>query len=384
MDSFLKITFWTALVLMVYAYCLYPVLLWLLERLFKAPKFLSNNDCPAVSLIVTAYNEEKVIESRIRNCLALDYPKDKLEIIIASDGSTDKTTEIVQKYASEGVVLHAYSERRGKVNALNETVPRAKHSIVLFSDANTMFTRQAVKKLVPHFADPNVGCVCGGLQFISAQGSTTGELEGIYWRYEIFLKKMEGKRGALLGANGAIFAIRKGLYQPLESDTIIEDFVLPMRILQKGFACLYAPEASAIEEAAHKIVQEKQRRIRIGAGDFQALFRLLPMLNPLRGFPALAFFSHKVLRWLAPFFLIIAFVTNIFLLTSGGVYVFIFILQCVFYLAALAGQLMAHRKKSFKLLSLCYYFVSMNLALFLGFLKFLQGTQSVKWDRTER
>jgi len=373
-----------ALILISYAYCFYPVLLWLLDRFFKVQKFLSNEDCPPVSLIVAAYNEEKVIESRIRNCLALDYPKDKLEIIIASDGSSDGTTDIVRRYAPEGVVLHAYAERRGKVNVLNETVPKAKYSIVLFSDANTAFTRQAVKKLVRYFADPNVGCVCGGLQFVNAEGSNTGELEGIYWRYETFLKKIEGRRGALLGANGAIFAIRKGLYQSLESDTIIEDFVLPMRILQKGFACLYASEASAIEEAAHKIVHERQRRVRIGAGDFQSLFRLLPMLNPFRGFPALAFFSHKVLRWLAPFFLAVAFAANIFLLTSGRPYIFIFILQCAFYSAALAGRGMVRRKKQFKLLSLAYYFASMNLALFLGFLKFLQGTQSVKWNRTER
>lgn len=385
MDIFLKILFWTSLGLTVYTYVLYPLLLIILDRLFKPQPFQTADDCPPVSLVIAAYNEEKVIEGRIRNCLSLDYPKDKLEIIVASDGSTDRTAEIAQKYAFDGVTLYAYPQRRGKVNVLNETVMKAKNGILVFSDANTMFTRPAVKKLVRYFADSRVGCVCGGLQFVNADGSYTGDLEGIYWRYETFLKKMEGKRGSLLGANGAIFAIRRELFQQVESDTIVEDFVMPMKILGMGYACVYAPEASAIEEAAHKIVHEKQRRIRIGAGDFQALFRLLYMLNPLKGFSALAFFSHKVLRWFAPFFLAIVFATNICLLPDGRRYIVIFALQVLFYVFAWIGRTLANRKKNnYKIFSLCYYFVSMNVALFLGFLRFLKGQQSVKWNRTER
>ena len=386
MFLFIIFLFWTSLFLILYSYIFYPIILILLEKISQPKAFHTNDEYyPPVSLIIAAYNEEKVIEGRIKNCLALDYPKDKLEIIVASDGSSDRTAEIIQQYAHDGVTLMAYPQRRGKVNVLNETIPKAKNGVVIFSDANTMFTRPAIKKMVRYFADPLVGCVCGGLQFVNADGSYTGDLEGIYWRYETFLKKMEGKRGAVLGANGAIFSIRKDLYVPLEPDTIVEDFVMTMRILQKGFACVYAPEAAAIEEAAHKIIQEKQRRIRIGAGDFQALCRLWPMLNPARGFSALAFLSHKVLRWLAPFFLIFLFVTNVFIFTHGCRYLLIFILQLSFYGMALIGEFLALRtKKNFKLFSLCYYFVSMNMGLFLGFVKFMKGTQSVKWNRTER
>ncbi len=337
-----------------------------------------------MSIIIAAYNEEKVIEGRIDNCLALDYPKDKLEIIIASDGSSDQTPTIVSRYASEGVTCFDYKERRGKVNVLNETVPKAKHNLVVFSDANTMFKRDALKKLIRHFADDRIGCVVGGLQFINAKGSSTAELEGVYWRYETLLKKLEGKRGSLLGANGAIFGIRKELFIALEPDTIVEDFVLPMKILERGFHVVYAPEASAIEEAAHKIIQEKQRRIRIGAGDFQALFRLLPMLNPLRGFPALAFWSHKALRWFAPIFMVIAFISNLLIFNQGEFFKLTFIFQYVFYILAFIGQLLSRTPRNFKIFSLCYYFVSMNVALLLGLIRYLTGTQSVKWKRTER
>ncbi len=379
-----KIIFWLSLFFLIYSYVFYPLLLALLAKIWKVKEFKLSSELPKLSLIIAAYNEEKVIKGRIENCLNLDYPQDSLEIIIASDGSSDKTNEIVREYQSRGIILLDFENRRGKVNVLNEIVPQAKHSIVVFSDANTMFKRDALKKLVRYFGDSRVGCVCGGLQFVNAKGSNTGELEGVYWRYETMIKKFEGRRGSLLGVNGAIFAIRKECYYSCPPDTIVEDFVMPMKILEKGHAVVYEPEAIAIEEAAHKIIHEKQRRIRIGAGDFQALFRLLPMLNPFRGFPALAFWSHKVLRWFAPFFLIICFFTNLSLFAKEPVYAVIFIIQCVFYGCAFIGQMFSWSGINIKLFSLCYYFVSMNLALLLGFVRYLTGRQNVKWQRTER
>ena len=382
--SLSEIIFWISSFLIVYSYAIYPLFLYLLYKpdpIADVP--VRSEDLPHVSLVIAAYNEEKVIQSRLENCLALDYPKDKLEIIIASDGSDDRTNEIVRSYSDKGIVLFDYQDRRGKVNVLNETVPQVKHAIVAFSDANTMFKNDALRKLVAPFEDVKIGCVCGGLQFINAAGSKTGELEGFYWRYETMLKKMEGARGSLLGANGGIFAVRKELFVQCPSDTIVEDFFLPMKILQNGHYVVYEPHASAIEEAAHKIVQEKERRIRIGAGDFQALFRLLPMLNPLRGFPALAFWSHKVLRWCAPFFLIISFVTNLFLL-SNIFYLMLFMLQILFYLCAVMGRILSHAQKNIRFFNLCYYFVSMNSALFLGFCRYVANKQNVAWQRTER
>jgi len=324
-----------------------------------------------------------VIKGRIENCLALDYPRDHLEIIIASDGSMDQTNAIVKQYEEQGVQLIDYPQRRGKVNVLNDTIERARHNIIVLSDANTMFKRDALRKLVRYFSDDSVGSICGGLSFVNAEGSKIGELEEVYWRFETFLKIMEGRRGALLGGNGAIYAIRKDLFEKCPEDTIVEDFFIPMKILEKGYKVIYVPEACAIEEASKKIVQEKHRRIRIGAGDFQALFRLLPLLNPFKGFVSLAFWSHKVLRWFAPFFLLLLFVTNLMLI-ENQIYFLLFILQSAFYISAIIGQVLSWSGINIKIFSLCYYFVSMNLALFLGFVKYITGGQSVAWKRTER
>ena len=370
--------------LIIYSYVLYPILLLIWDKLSNAKNcYKTSEDLPGVSILIAAYNEEKFIKSRIENCFALDYPKDKLEIIIASDGSSDQTATIALDYTNKGISLFDYKERRGKVNVLNETLPQTKYSIVVFSDANTHFKPDAIKNLVRHFGDEKIGCVVGRLQFVNAEGSSTADLEGIYWRYETMLKKLEGKRGCLLGANGGIFAIRKNLFIKLPPDTIVEDFVMPMKILEGGHAVIYEPNAHAIEEAAHKIIQEKQRRIRIGAGDFQALFRLLPMLNPFKGFPAIAFWSHKVLRWFTPFFMAISLITNLFLINHPK-FLLIFLTQCLFYISALLGQYLSHVGKHNKIFNLCYYFVSMNLALFLGFIRYMSGTQSVKWKRTDR
>lgn len=367
-----------------YSYVFYPLLLLVLSKLYSRPSPRGVSAWPKVSIVIAAYNEEKVIAKRIENCLALDYPPGHLQIVIASDGSDDGTAAIVSRYADQGVTFLNYQQRRGKVNVLNETVPRVQHAIVVFSDANTVFEKDAVKQLARHFQNPRIGCVCGRLKFVNAQGSRTADLEGVYWRYETFLKTVEGSRGALLGANGAIFAIRKELFFHCPPDTIVEDFVLPMKILEKRYQVIYEPQALALEEAAKHIIQEKQRRVRIGAGDFQALFMLLGMLDPRRGFPALAFWSHKVIRWFVPFFLILAFAANLPLVDTHPVYRVTMILQCLFYLSACVGQVLSWVGRQSRIFSLCYYFVSMNLALLLGFFNFLGRAQKVTWARTER
>lgn len=253
----IKLIFWTSISLVLYAYIIYPLLLILIDKTRKRVDVKMTDVLPKVSVIIAAYNEEKVIENRILNCLSLDYPPELLEVIVASDGSTDGTAGIAGRYVGEGVILYDYKTRRGKVNVLNETIKKAKHPLIVFSDANTGFKRDALKNLVRHFGDDTVGAVCGALYFINADGSNNGELEGIYWKYETFLKRMEGHRGCLLGANGAIYAIRKELYEDCPPDTIVEDFFIPMKFLQRGYKVIYDPEANAVEESAYKIVQEK-------------------------------------------------------------------------------------------------------------------------------
>lgn len=380
---FIKILFWLSVLLITYTYILYPVFLIALNRFRPVPEPIFASRFPGVSVIIAAYNEQKDIAARIENLLELDYPRENLEIIIASDGSSDKTNEIVRQYESRGVKLFDFPGRRGKVNVLNEIVPQVMHPIVAFSDANSLFKKDALKCLVRNFQDEKVGCVCGLLRFVTAEGTKSGELEGVYWRFETMLKKLEGKRGALLGANGAIFAIRKELFIPLPSNTIVEDFVLPMKILERGYKVIFEPEAAAVEETAKHIIHEKERRIRIGAGDFQAISLLGPMLNPRRGFPALAFWSHKVIRWCVPFFMITAVLTNLILIHEPLYFLF-FLLQCLFYFMAMIGQVLSWSHIYIKFFSLCYYFVSMNAALFLGFVRFVTNTQKVAWNRTER
>lgn len=383
LTSFFTTLFWISAALILYAYIVYPAILLLLQRSSGCKKPSATSYRPDVTLIISAYNEEKIIEGKIINSLGLEYPPGQLEIIIASDGSDDRTVEIAQKYINQGITLFDYPQRRGKVNVLNATVPKAQNAIIVLSDANTLFASDAIEKLVHHFADPKVGCVCGALQFVSAEGSHTGDLEGLYWKFETFLKKIEGARGALLGANGGIYALRKELFYSCPPETIVEDFVIPMKILGTGYKVLYEPQAVAVEETTKLISQEKQRRIRIGAGDFQALFLLSSMLNPVKGFPAFAFWSHKVIRWFIPFLLIGAFVSNLFL-WHWPFYRLTFLLQGLFYLGALIGQILSQFQRKIKILSVCHYFVVMNVGLLLGFFRFLWGQQRVTWERTER
>jgi len=373
--------------LVIYAYALYPLILLMISGINSMDRRPETGDRrplePSVTVVVSAYNEEKVIAERIRNVLDSTYPKEKLEILIGSDGSTDDTNKIIDEYASKGVRYLKWSERRGKISVINDLVEAATGEIVILTDSNTAYEKDAIEKLVRGFADERVGCVSGELIFRNTKENEVVNLEGVYWRYEQFMKRIEGVNGSLLGANGGIYAIRRNLFDPMERDTIVDDFLIPMKILEKGYRVIYEPQAIAYEETSKNIVQEMERRIRIGAGDFQALTRTWHLLNPARGFPAFAYFSHKVLRWLAPFFLICAFMSNMALL-NHGLYRIMFIIQCIFYGAAIAGRMLAKAGVKAKLLGLPHYFVSMNIALFLGFIRFCTNSQSVMWKRTER
>lgn len=379
----IKTLFWLSTILIIYAYLIYPAILFILDRFRLLKEFYKSGELPKVSVMISAYNEEDVIGAKIRNLLSLDYPRDLLEIIIASDGSDDRTNEIVRKYTDKGIVLKDYKTRRGKVQVLNDVIPLAKNNIIVLSDANTFFKEDALKKLVRNFGNKRVGAVCGEIRFNSSKKNKMGELEGFYWRYEVFLKQMEGRHGFLLGANGGIYAIRKDLFETLPGNTIVEDFVIPMKILEKGYKVLYEPEAVAYEETAHSVVKEMARRVRIGAGDFQSLILTRRLLNPLRGFSAFSFWSHKVIRWFAPLLLTGSLFFNAFLV-GEKLYLALFLMQIIFYLLALLGRILSGIHVHVKVLGFPYYFVSMNIALLVGFFKFLTGTQSVKWERTSR
>lgn len=360
-----------------YSYIFYPLLLAVLPR--RRRHLRSDvREWPSCSILVSVFNEEKHIRERIENLLALDYPADKIEILVGSDGSTDATNGIVRESNDPRVKLYAFSPRAGKPSVLNRLVPAANGELLVFTDANAMFAPDALQKLARHFADSDIGGVCGRLVF-HGEGSETDE--GPYWKLETYLKKRESDVDSCLGANGAIYAIRRSVWPGIPDNTFIDDFVIAMRVREKGRRVVYDMEAVATEDLPMSIGHEMTRRIRIGAGGFQSLLLCWRSLLPWRGIHALAFWSHKVLRWFAPFFMIAALVANIALLPRPG-FTLLLGLHVLFYALALIGALMRRRK--FVLFSAPHYFVTINIALLLGFFRFITGTQQAAWKRTAR
>jgi cellulose synthase/poly-beta-1,6-N-acetylglucosamine synthase-like glycosyltransferase len=377
------IIFVMSMLAILHSYVLYPALLMWLERVMPpdetAPTGIGE---PRVSIIIAAHNEVEVIGARATNLLALDYPNAKLESVIISDGSTDGTDEVVQQYPE--IRLLRQEPRRGKVSALNMAVAQTTGKILVFSDANTMFDRDAIRELLLPFADSRVGCVVGRLIFEQADSRGVQKAEGLYWRIETMIKRCEGRRGSLLGANGAIYALRRDCWEPAPEGTLVDDFVIAMRVLLNGRRVVYAPQAVAREDSPPQLRDEFKRRIRIGAGDFQALSWFWPLLNPAHGFSAFAFFSHKVLRWLTPFFMVAMMASGMVLgLIHGGVWWLPVWVQLAGYGFAMLGLFSAIRERV-KLAATAAHFVSMNAALLLGFFRWLRRSQQVTWHRTSR
>jgi cellulose synthase/poly-beta-1,6-N-acetylglucosamine synthase-like glycosyltransferase len=379
------IVFWLCLGALFYAYLGYPVFIWCLARLFRRrPEFPGDSSAhlPLVSVLIAAYNEEAVIEARLSNALALDYPRDKLEIVVASDGSTDGTVDLVRKYEKQGVRLLNYKARRGKAAVLNSAFREVKGEIVLLSDANSHTEPDAARKLVRWFDDPEMGVVCGRL--VLTDPHTGRNADSLYWKYETFLKRSEGRLGALLGANGAIYAIRRRVYTPIPDDTIVDDLVIPLLAhLHTGCAIAYDCEAIAHEETAPDVSHEFHRRSRIGAGGWQSMGLLLPLLLPGQRWVAFTFFSHKILRWLGPFFLLGMLGTSLALRREPG-FQLLLLGQVAFYALSVLGACVPAPIKPLKALHLTTLFTGMNVALLLGFWRWLRGSQKAAWRRTHR
>jgi len=341
-------------------------------------------ELPKVSLLIAAYNEEAVIEEKIKNCLELDYPRDKFEVIFASDGSTDNTNELIERHTGEGsnLVLYKFEKRAGKPSVLNKAVKQAKGDIIVFSDADTFLDKDALKMIVRPFADKKAGCVCGKIILKSAGQNIASE--GVYWRYESWIKSMEAGLGSVSGAAGGLYAIRKNLWRDIPGDTLIDDFVISMKIAQKGYAVLYAPEALGYEETASTSAEEFVRRVRIGSGGYQSMILLAGILNPLKGSLSFRFWSHKVIRWLAPFLLIFLFISSVFLAKDGFFYLVVFTLQAVFYTAAILGGMLEAAGVNALMFSAAHHFAAMNAALFFGFFSYIFGLQKVTWRKAKK
>lgn len=381
----LQVSFWVCFAMVFYAYPGYPIVIRGLSAVFgrrSTPPDVPITELPQVSLLIAAYNEASIIAVRIQNALEMDYPRDKLEIVVATDGCADRTAEVVRSFTDRGVRLLEYPVRRGKATVLNDSIPQLTGEVVILSDANTFTEPEAARRLARWFGDAAVGVVCGKL--VLTDPALGSNVDGMYWKYENYLKRCESRLGALLGANGGIYAIRRTCFRPIPTDTIVDDFVLPLQAkLQTGCSIVYDPDAVAVEETPPDIKSEFRRRTRIGAGGFQSVGRIWGLLNPAHGWIAFTFFSHKILRWACPFFLIGMLVLSL-LLWHDPLYRFLLLAQIAFYATSASIPFVSTRARILKPLRLTTMFTGMNVALLLGFWRWVSGAQRGTWQRTLR
>jgi cellulose synthase/poly-beta-1,6-N-acetylglucosamine synthase-like glycosyltransferase len=379
--------FWASAFLVAYTYLLYPVLLFITSALVQVRRDwryinsrhdrrstrLSREGVPTVTLIVPAHNEERRLPDKIANIRALDYPASGLQVIFVSDGSTDDTNDILSAAKDENIQVILLPDRKGKANALNEAVARANSDILIFSDAATLFAPDALRSLVRHFVHPQVGVVCGALQFHGSRESD--QTEGIYWKYECMLRLLESRLNINLQASGAIYALRRECYTPLDPSVLLDDFVIPLRARSLGYRVVHDPEAVAIDFAAVSVEGEFTRRVRLAVGSFRELRHFLGMR--LSAATHAAFISHKVLRWVLPFSMIGLLASN-WALWGSPFYQATLVGQLGFYTWAAAGFLLHNQIRGIRFALLPYYLVAIHLAFLVGLVKYLFA----RWDGT--
>ena len=381
--------FWVGVTTVFYTYVGYGGIIYFISRFrrrYRVPDQQEQADLPPVTFIVAAYNEAGFIVEKIRNTLGLDYPEDKLEVLFVTDGSTDETPEIIKGFPR--LRLFHSPERRGKIHAVNRVMEFVKNPIVIFSDANTLLNIGALKNIVRHYQYKNVGGVAGEKKINSqAKENASGAGEGLYWKYESFLKRKDSEVYSVVGAAGELFSVRTELYEVPEADMIIEDFYLSLLIASRGYRFIYEPDAYAMESASASVAEEWKRKVRICAGGFQAMLKLKHLLNPFRhGMLTFQYFSHRVLRWtLAPLFLPIILIINIVLALEGNpLYIVLLAIQLLFYFIAVSGFFLRDRRISIRGFFVPCYFGVMNLSVYAGFFRFLRGKQSVVWEKARR
>jgi cellulose synthase/poly-beta-1,6-N-acetylglucosamine synthase-like glycosyltransferase len=386
-DLIVVILFIFLIFISVHSYILYPVIINIIARL-KGKNPEENSYYPEVSILCSAYNEEKVIENRIKNILSLDYDLSKIEMLIGSDCSSDRTNEMLLELQRNHpwLKVHIFSQRRGKAAVINDLVKLARHEILVFTDANTEFDRNSLKLLLEDFSATEIGGVSGRLILLEPEANRSESVEEKkYWEYETLIKRAEGRCGILIGANGGIFAIRKKLFREIPTKkAVTDDFFISLSVLEKDYRFIYRYDAFAFEEVGRSVSLEVKRKIRFASTNFQTMFFFRKLLFNKNILVSYAFWSHKITRWFLPFILIITFLLNILILGNGGFFVAAFAAQLLFYAAALFGYILSLFKIRMTAFSLPYFFVVANMALLLGFFRFMSGKHSIIWQSTPR
>jgi len=377
-----ELMFWLLVCTVLYTYFGYSLVIVVLAMLFNRP--VDRRDItPRVTFLITAYNEEKNIRKKLTEVLALDYPQEQLEVMVASDGSTDRTDEIVGEFRNQGVVLKRVEGRVGKTATQNEAVEVATGDIIMFSDATTVYEHDAIRKLVRNYHDSAVGAVSGRYEYVNSTGASVGIGSILFWKYENFIKSMQTRIRTISGCCGCIYSVRKTAYVPLPGD-IISDLVEPLKVIERGYRVVFEPEAVAYEETTEKPHEEFRMRIRVITRAMRGILYVKSLLNPLC-YPFVAFqlISHKVLRWLIPFFLIGLLIANTFLLKERF-YEITFALQLAFYLLALLGLVLDGLGKKLKPAAVPLYFCIVNTASLIAIFKTLTGQKMVTWETVRK
>lgn len=382
----IEIIFWVCLMVMIYTYIGFPLMLTVFAQLKKRknPENTSTTALPSVSIIIPCYNEAAVLEEKIANTKALDYPTDLLEIIFIIDGSTDNSLEILNRH--HGIIKLFKGERRGKSAAMNRAVGHASNSILVFTDANTFLKADTLKNLVQPFSDTKTGAVAGEKRVRKdKQGESVGSGEGLYWKYESYLKRKDAELSSATGAAGELFAIRKELWENVNPGIILDDFYISLKVVEKGYHLAYTPNAYAEEDASMDMNDEWKRKIRIAAGGFQSVFLLKGLFSFQHFTFSWQYFSHRVMRWLiTPTAMLLALVLNFYLLNAGVIYQLIGIAQFSFYMLALGGYITEKYHHRIKALFLPYYFTFMHAAALVGGFNYVLGRQSSMWEKAKR
>ncbi|WP_321343333.1 glycosyltransferase family 2 protein [uncultured Draconibacterium sp.] len=392
----LSILFWLFLFILVYTYVGYALVLWFfvgLKKLFKKNElFAANGDFePEVCLFVTAFNEKDYIDKKVENAFSLDYPKEKIQYVWVTDGSDDGSPELLKKV--EELEVYHQPERRGKMHAMNRGMKFVKSPIVIFSDSNTILGKQSIREIVNCFSNPVVGCVAGEKRIVQKdEEAAAGAGEGLYWKMESWIKRKDWELNSAVGAVGELFAVRTELFEDVETDTLLDDFIISLRIAQRGYKIAYAPNAYAEETASLNVKEELKRKVRIAAGGIQTIVRLKGLLNPFKsGILSWQYFSHKVLRWaFAPPALFLLFIINLLLVvntnnwSTSNFYALVLYLQVLCYTTAAFGWYFENKKVRMKALFVPYYFVMINYASILGIIRYVKGRQSVNWEKSKR